>query len=191
VRTLFLSVVLLLCVVSLSAQNDDGDGFTATQVNAALSKSGIASQRLHGLQTFGSDDTGNPAYLAILSSSRSGWHVSVLHRIKGGFKLEWASQNLPIEFDVSGPDNFGVTDVGDESTVIFSGCAPHRCAGDYQGFLLYSPVRKEAFFALLSQQEDQPRKVTFSSNALEPRNSVYKEALQQQVDEVIRRTDIK
>ena len=191
VRTLLLSTLLLVCVVSLSAQDDDVYGFTATQVNAVLTKNGLTSQRLHSLQTFGSDGPANPAYLAVLSSSHSGWHISVFHRMKGGFKLEWASHNLPVEFSVSAPGNFSVSDIGDESTVIFSGCAPHRCGGDYHGFVLYSPVRKEAFFALLSQEEDQPRKVTFSNNALEPRNSIYKEALQKQVDEVIHRTDIK
>ncbi|MBZ5707276.1 MAG: hypothetical protein LAN63_18160 [Acidobacteriia bacterium] len=192
VRTLICCAVLFaVCGANASAQDDDVYGFTTKQLQSALVSSGLAPQRLYSVQTFGSGDTERPAYMAVLSSSRSGWHVTVFHRVQEGFKVEWSSHQLPVEFSVSSPDNFSVEDIGDESTVRFSGCAPHRCAGDYEGFLLYSTLRKQAFFALLTQQENQPRRVTFSPNALQPMNQNYKDALQRTVDEVVRRTELK
>jgi hypothetical protein len=187
-RALFFSALLLISGVASFAQ-DDVYGFTNGQLQSALRQSGVASQRLYSIQTFGAEDNGDPAYLTVLSSSRSGWHVSILHRIRGGFNVEWSSGRLPAEFEMSSPGNFSIYDIGEESTVMFSGCAQHRCGGDYHGFLLYSTVRKEAFFALLSQQEDQPRKVTFSNNALEPKNKSYMDALQKAANEVIHMTD--
>jgi hypothetical protein len=190
-RTLvFCALLLLVCGTTALAQ-DDIYGFTSRQLESALRLSGLASQRLHSIQTFGSGDTGNPAYVTVLSSSRSGWHVAVFHRVQGGFKVEWSSGELLLEFTVSSPGNFSLFDVGEESAVMFSSCAPHRCAGDYEGFLVYSTARKEAFFARLAQPEDKPSRVTFSKNALEPKNSPYKQALQNAADEVIRRTDIR
>ena len=191
-RKLLLASLLLTCLAfSGTAQPEPPYGFTSGELHSALTQSGLAAQTLCSIQTFGSGNESDPAYLAVLSSSRSGWHVSVFHRAQSQFKLEWASHNLPIEFSVSSPNNFSLFDIGEESTVMFSGCAPHRCAGDYEGFVLYSTARKEAFFALLVQQEDQPRQVTFSKNALEPRNKVYRKALQNAADEIIRRTDIR
>jgi len=73
---------------------------------------------------------------------------------------------------------------------MFAGCAPHRCGGDYHGFLLYSTARKQAFFVLLAEQEDQPKQVTFSKNALEPQSGPSRDALQKAANEVIRRTDV-
>ncbi len=178
-----------MCTTGAPAQQDDGYGFTNSQLESALKKSGLATQRLYSIMTFGDADHGDPSYLTALSSSRSGWHVSVFHRSQKGFELEWSSGNLPIEFAVSSPEEFSLFDVGEESTVMFSGCAPHRCGGDYHGFLLYSPVRKEAFFAQFGQQDDQPKHVTFSKNALDPKNREYKDALQKAADNIIRRTN--
>jgi hypothetical protein len=192
VRTLICCAILFaVCSADTSAQDDDVYGFTTKQFQSALVNSGLAPQRFYSIQTFGSGDTGPPAYITVLSSSRSGWHVTVFHRVQGGFKVEWSSHRLPVEFSVSSPHNFSVEDIGDESTVRFSGCARHRCAGDYEGFLLYSTLRKQAFFALLTQQDNQPRRVTFSPNALQPMNQGYKDALQRAVDEVVRRTEFK
>jgi hypothetical protein len=192
VRTLICcSILFAMCGINTSAQDDDVYGFTTKQFQPALANSGLARQRLYSVQTFGSGDTESPAYVAVLSSSLSGWHVTVLNRVQGGFKVGWSSHQLPVEFSVSSPDNFSVEDIGEESTITFSGCAPHRCGGDYEGFLLYSALRKQAFFALLTQQENQPRRVTFSPNALQPMNQSYKDALQRAVDEVIRRTEFK
>ena len=187
--SIFCAFLLLTCGITAFAQ-DDVSGFTNAQLESAFRLSGLASQRLYSIQTFGSGDSANPAYVTVLSSSRSGWHVSVFHRIQGGFKLEWNSGDLPVEFSVASPSNLSLFDVGDESTVMFSGCAPHRCGGDYEGFLLYSTEAKEAFFALLTAQENQSRQVMFSKNASDPKNKVYRQALQGAVDEVIRRTAI-
>jgi hypothetical protein len=181
---------LLLMCGTITAAQDNVYGFTNRQLQSAFRTSGLATQRLYCLQTFGAGDTEDPAYLAVLSGSRSVWHVSVFHRVQGGFKLEWISRKLPLELSVSSPGQFSIVDVGEESTVIFSGCAPHRCGGDYHGFLLYSTVRKEAFFALLAQQEDKSRRLTFSDNALEPANKDYKEALQRAADEMTRSADL-
>jgi hypothetical protein len=191
VRTLLCFAILFTTTVRTSVAQDDFYGFTAKQFESALTNSGLERQRLYSVQTFGSGDAEHPAYFAVLSSARSGWHVTVFHRVQGGFRAEWSSDQLPIEFSVSSPENFSVEDIGEEFTVRFSGCAPHMCAGDYQGFLLYSPVRKQAFFARLRQEEKQPSRITFSPNALEPQNRSYKDALQQAVDSVIRRTDSK
>ena len=141
-RTLLCCVCLLLICGTTTVAQDDVYGFTNQQLQSAFRRNGLAIQRLYSVQTFGAGDTENPAYLAVLSSSRSGWHVSVFHRIEGGFKLEWVSPKLPMEFSVSSPGQFSIFDVGEESTVTFSGCAQHRCGGDYHGFLLYSTVRK-------------------------------------------------
>jgi hypothetical protein len=189
-RTFLVYALFVLTCATAALAQDDVYGFTNAQLDSALRRSGLASQRLYSIQTFGSGNS-DPAYVTVLSGSRSGWHVSVFHRAQGGFKLEWTSGELPLEFSSSSPGNFSLFDVGEESTVMFSGCAPHRCAGDYEGFLLYSTARKEAFFALLTQQENQPRQVTFSKNASEPENKAYKQALQSAADEVIRRTDIR
>jgi len=180
-------VFLTLCCFTVAAQQDDTSGFTNRQLEAALKSTGLSGQRLYSLQTFGTQDA---AYLAVLSSYASGWRVSVFRRANGGFALEWASHKLPTEFSVSSAGNFSLYDIGEETTVTFSGCAPHRCAGDYEGFLLYSTAKKEAFFALLTQQENQARQVTFSKNALDPRNARYKEALQKAADDMIHRTDL-
>jgi hypothetical protein len=188
--SIVLCFLFLTCGITAFSQ-DDVSGFTNAQLESAFRLSGLASQRLYSIQTFGSGDNGNPGYVAVLSSSRSGWHVWVFHRIQGGFKLEWSSGELPIEFSVSSPRNISLVDVGGESTVMFSGCAPHRCGGDYHGFLLYSTERNAAFFALLSQHEKEPRQITFSKNTLEAKNNAYRRALQSAVDEIIRRTDIR
>jgi hypothetical protein len=191
-RKLLLTSLVVICLLAVApAQPDTPYAFTTGQLQSALRQAGLTTQQLHSVQTFGSGNEADPAYLTVLSSSRSGWHVSVFHHAQGRFKLEWASGKLPIEFSVSSANNFSLSDIGEETTVTFSGCAPHRCGGDYHGFLLYSTVRKEVFFALLAQPEDQHRQVTFSQNALEPRNNAYKQALQSAADEIIRRTDIR
>ncbi len=190
-RTLiYCGCFLLMCSIISAQQNDIPYGFTNQQLEAALSHSGLVSQRLYSIQTFGDSDTAHPAYMAGLSSSKSGWHVWVFHRVRGGFELEWSSGKLPIEFSVSSPGEFSIFDIGDESTVMFSGCAQHLCGGGYHGFLLYSTARKDIFFALLDNRGNQPRRISFSKNALEQRNRAYKDALQKAVDEVIRRTDV-
>ncbi len=130
--------------------------------------------------------------LAVLSGSRTGWHISAFHLRAGRFQREWYSLNLPNQFEVSSPYNLSIEDAGDEHVISFSGCARHMCGGDRHGFLVYSPTVKEAFFALLENVDEQTgRHVTFSKNALEQRNEKYKQVLQKAVDDTIRRTDIK
>ncbi len=191
-RSLICCFLLLVigCPI-VSAQPDDLQGFSSTQLQSALAKAGIAAQRLYSVRTFGEGELARPAYMAVLSVARSGWRIAVFQRVQGGFKLEWHSHNLPIEFSVSSARNFSIENIGDEATVMFSGCAPHDCGGDFQGFFLYSTARKEAFFALLTHEKGQPRRVTFSENALETVNQSYKDALQRNADEVIRRTDLR
>ncbi len=182
--------LLVMCGAIAAQQNEISYGFTNEQLQSALSHSGLAAQQLYSIQTFGDSDTAHPAYMTVLSSSRSGWHVWVFSRVRGGFELEWSSGKLPIEFSVSSPGEFSIFDIGDESTVMFSGCAPHLCGGGYHGFLLFSTARKDIFFAQLDNRGNKPRRSSFSKNALEPRNQAYKDALQKVADEVILRTDV-
>lgn len=185
-RTILICGFLLLaCAITALAQENPYDpySFTSGELQSALRQGHLTTQELNNIQTFDSgDDNRQDLYLAVLSTSRSGWHVSVFHRIRGGFKLEWASGNLPREFDLSSSDGLSVLAMGKESTVMFSGCVPHNGCAD-SGTLLYSPARKEAFFAFETQQENRPRRFTFSKNALEPKNNRYKMALENAADQ--------
>lgn len=187
-RKLIVFAVLVAICGSAAYAQDDLNGFTMNQLQRTLGSSSLIHQKLWAIQTFGSGDIERPAYLTVLSSSRSGWHISVFHRVKGGFRPEWLSRSLSAEFDRSSPDNFSVEKIDDDFTVRFSGCAAHRCGGDVHGFLLYSTVKKQAFFALLERQEDMSNKVTFSANVLDPNNRKYKEVLQASIDDLVRRT---
>jgi hypothetical protein len=162
---------------------DDAIGFTNEQLQSALRKTGLTTQRLYGLQSFFSGNREDYAYLAVLSGSTSDRKISVFHYAKSGFELEWDSGPLATEFSSSPPYLLSVFEVGEESTVTLSGCAVHHCGNDYQGgLILYSPVRKEGFTALFAWKKDQPLHITFSKNALEPRNQSYKDALQKTVE---------
>jgi len=185
---LMIATVLLGTSSQLVANDDDPYGFTVGQLHSAMLRGGLTGQRLNSVHTFGAGDGGFvPAYVGILSSSRSGWHISVFRRVAGGFRREWYSQKLPSEFAVSSPENFSIEDVGDESVVVFSGCAPHMCgrAIGLNGVLLYSTERKEVFFARYEPQAGNPSgSVQFSKNVSEARNQRYREALQKALDAI-------
>jgi hypothetical protein len=182
--TLARSILILLMSATITVAQNDVIGFTNKQLQSALSKTELTGQRLYGLQSFFSGRREDYAYLAVLSGSTSGRKISVFHHVKTGFDLEWDSGQLPTEFSSSDPYLLSVFEIGEESTVTLSGCSPHHCGNDYQGgIILYSPVRKEGFTALFAWKGDQPLHITFSKNALEPRNQSYKEALQKSIEE--------
>lgn len=196
-RTRRVGICLLLVVLAGSASlaiSEDTYGFSVKELRSALDRAGLGTQRLCKIQTFGSGGTAVlpvPAYVAVLSTSRSGWQVSVFRRVAGGFLLEWSSRKLPSEFSVSSPDELSIQDVGDEPVVVFSGCAPHDCGGTrgVAGFLLYSTLRKQAFYVRYighSMYDTSGSVVTFSKNVLEQENQPYKEALRKQIDSLIR-----
>ncbi|HKD79128.1 MAG TPA: hypothetical protein VKH81_05505 [Candidatus Angelobacter sp.] len=175
-------VVIIPRVVAFSAE-DDLSGFTMRQLNAAINSGGMAKQKLYSILTFDSQER-DGANIAVLSASGSGWHVAVLHRVAGGFTVEWRSGNLSDDFGVSSSSQLEIEDVGDEQVVKFSGCAAHLCGGldGVFGILLYSPQSKQAFFAHYVHDTSKPigsfGSLEFSKNANAPGNERYKAALQ-------------
>jgi hypothetical protein len=165
------------------ASGDGFPGFTTKQFNTAFENSGIATHRIESILTFRDLGDSGP-HIAILSGSRSGWHVTVLHNITGGLKVEWKSGALHDDFAVSSSDALEIDDLGDEQVVEFSGCGAHMCGGvdgGVFGMVLYAPRVKQAFFAHYSYDDHKPRgsfgSLDFSSNASEAGNERYKAAL--------------
>lgn len=166
------------------ARASDGEtGFTLKQLNNVLAKAGIATQRVESILTF--SDLGEAgSHIAILSSSRSGWRVTVLRNLAGGLKVEWTSGGLQDDFSVSSPDALEIDDLGEEQVVEFSGCAPHDCGGldGVSGMVLYAPRVKQAFF--VHYRSDSKKgfgsfgSLDFSDNAEVPANARYKAALE-------------
>lgn len=180
---------LLLCTalvlgpqkVALSAE-DDLSGFTLAQLDAAIKNSRVAAQKIYSILTFDSEERAG-ANIAMLSGSHSGWHVTVLHRVKGGLQVEWQSGRLPEDFAVSSSSRLEIEDVGDEQVVEFSGCEQHLCGGvdGALGLLLYSPSSKQVFTAHYRFDDHKPigsfGSLDFSKNAGDPGNERYKAAL--------------
>ena len=180
-----LCAAILLSSPRIASASDDWlSGFTLKQLNAAIVNSGIGSQRIESILTF-RDLRDAGAHIAILSSSHSGWHVTVLDNIAGGLKLEWKSGGLRNDFSVSSPDALDIDDLGEEQVVEFSGCAPHDCGGvdggDF-GMVLYAPRKRQAFFAHYRYDDHKPQgtfgSLDFSDNAMEAANAQYKAALE-------------
>jgi hypothetical protein len=109
---------------AIASAEDDLSGFTLAQLNAAIAKSGVFHrQKIYSILTFDSDER-RGANLAILSASQTGWYVTVLHRVKGGLKIEWRSDRLPNDIAVSSSNNLKIETMDDgEQVVEFSGCA--------------------------------------------------------------------
>lgn len=189
---------LLFCIaistVSLTAafsSEDDLSGFTLKQLDTAIKKAGIATDKLYSVLTFDGEERYG-ANIAVLSASHSGWHITVLHRVEGALDIDWRSGNLPDDIAVSSASNLEIADVGDEQVVTFSGCAPHNCGlvDGIFGLLLYSPKMKQAFYAHYRRDDQKPfgsfGSLEFSKNALERGNERYKDALQKTMSRVLR-----
>jgi hypothetical protein len=182
--TVLCAAIVLAPQSIASAEADYLSGFTLKQLNTAIEKSGIANQELDSILTF--RDLGDAQeHIAILSSSRSGWHVTVLHsNLAEGLEVEWKSGKLHDDFSASSSDALEIDDLGDEQVVVFSGCAPHNCGGvdGVFGMVLYAPRVKQAFFAHYDYDDRKPRgsfgSLDFSSNTTLPVNDRYKAALQ-------------
>lgn len=174
----------------IAFSEDDLSGFTLQQLDEAASKGGLATQKIHSILTFDSDERWG-ANIAILSASRSGWHVTVLHRIKGGLQPEWRSGELPDDMAVSSSKSLKIEYMDDgEQVVEFSGCAAHDCGGldGIFGLLLYSPHSKQVFFAHYRYDDGKPGNfgsLKFSENATASGNEKYKEALQKAMNKTI------
>jgi hypothetical protein len=161
------------------------------QLDEAMTKGGLATQKIYSILTFDSDERVG-ANVAILSGSHTGWRVTVLHRIKGGLKVEWRSSKLPDDIDVSSSRNLEIDYMDDgEQVVVFSGCAAHDCGrlDGIFGMLLYSPRSKQVFFAHYRYDENKPSgsfgSLDFSENASTAGNEKYKRALQKAMNEVL------
>lgn len=183
------ALLAILTTNTCPAQPEDTYGFTLRELQSALTSAGLSAQRICNIQTFGwaagiTKAAPIPAYIAVLSTSRAGWLISVFRRVSGGFQLDWTSHKLPYEFSVASPQHLSVEYIGDEPVVMFAGCAPHMC-DDTGGYLLYSTSTKQAFYVRYSGHSDSESAVgavTFSQNALEPSNQAYKQALQRRID---------
>jgi hypothetical protein len=183
------AVILAPLRAAFSAE-DDLSGFTLKQLNEAIRDSKAATHKIYSILTFDSEERSG-ANIAMLSSSNSGWRVTVLHRVTGGLKVEWRSGKLPKDFAVSSSHNLEVEDVEDEQVVEFSGCAPHDCGGlsGVLGVLLYSPRSKQVFYAHYRSDEGKPigsfGSLEFSGNASDPSNERYKAALRKAMGKIL------
>lgn len=188
--SVFCAVIVAAPFTLAVSAEDDLSGFTLKQLNAAISSSGVAGQKLYSILTFDSEERAG-ANIAVLSGSRSGWQVTVLHRVTSGLKVEWRSGKLPDDFDVSGSNNLEIEDIGDEQVVEFCGCARHLCGylDGMSGLLLYSPHSKQVFFAHYQYDERKPigsfGSLKFSKNTSEPGNERYKAALQKAMNKIL------
>jgi hypothetical protein len=176
--------------IAFSAE-DDLSGFTLQQLDAAIANSGLATDKIYSILTFDSDER-REANIAILSSSHSGWHVTVLHRVKGGLKAEWRSGKLPYDFAVSSSNNLKIQHMDDgEEVVEFSGCAAHLCGrlDGVVGMLLYSSRSKQVFFAHYQYDEGKPMgsfgSLDFSANTSTLDKERYKIALQKAMSKTL------
>jgi hypothetical protein len=187
-----LAIVILPLRAAFSAE-DDLSGFTLQQLDTAITKSGLASQKIYSILTFDSDNH-RGADIAILSGSGSGWRVAVLHRVNGGLEVQWRSAKLPYDMAVSSSNNLEIEDIDDgEQVVEFSGCAAHLCGGSdgVFGILLYAPRSKQVFFAHYHYDESKPLgtfgSLNFSKNMSMAGNEKYKSALQKAVNKILGR----
>jgi hypothetical protein len=183
-------VILIAPVASAFASQDDLSGFTLKQLDAAIREIGMATGKLYSVLTFDSEER-DGVNIAVLGGSNSGRQVAVLHRVNGGFDVQWRSGKLTDDFAVSSSSRLEIADVGDEQVVEFSGCAAHQCGlvDGVFGFLLYSPNTHQVFFAHYRFDERKPLgsfgSLDFSNNTLEPRNERYKTALQNAAKRVL------
>jgi hypothetical protein len=190
---------LFLCAASILAHSsgafateDDLSGFTLNQLDTAIRNSGVATQKIFSILTFDSEDRYGSS-IAMLSGSRSGWQITVLHRVKGGLSVEWSSGKLSEDFAVSSSNNLAIADVAGEQVVEFSGCAPHECGGvdGVLGVLVYSTRSKQVFSAHYRFDEHKPigsvGYLEFSKNAHEPGNERYMAALQNAMNKTLRK----
>jgi hypothetical protein len=133
-RRLFSSLLGLAIVMALPrvacAAEDDLSGFTLQQLGAAITKGGLATQKIYSILTFDSDER-RGANIAILSGSHTGWHVTVLHRIQGGLKVEWRSDKLPNDIAVSSSNNFEVEYMDDGEQVVEFPAVQRTSAGGW------------------------------------------------------------
>ena len=187
----FLCVAVILAPLrAASSAEDDLSGFTLKQLDEAIRDGNAATHKIYSILTFDSEERSG-ANIAMLSSSNSGWHVTVIHRVIGGLKVEWRTGRLPEDFAVSSSHNLHIEDVEDEQVVEFSGCAPHECGGLYGvlGVLLYSPRSKQAFYAHYRSDEGKPigsfGSMEFSENASDPSNERYKAALRKAIGKIL------
>ena len=162
-------------------------------MEGAITQGGLATQTIYSILTFDSDERYG-ADLAILSGTHTGWCVTVLHRVKGGLRVEWQSDKLPYDTDVSSSNNFVIEHMDDgEQVVEFSGCAAHECGGldGVLGVLLYSPRSRQVFFAHYRFDEGKPLgsfgSLDFSANAGAAGNEKYKKALQKAMNKILGR----
>jgi hypothetical protein len=193
-QKLFFSVALCATLafaplrVAYSAE-DDLSTFTLKQLDTAISNSDAAAQELDSILSFHNMGEAN---IAILSSSRAGWSITVFHRVPGGIKVGWRSGALTNDFSVVSLDGLEIENVDGETVLEFSGCAAHECAGadGIFGVLLYSPRSKQAFFAHYRFDEHKPigsfGSLQFSENANEPGHERYKVALREAMNKALR-----
>lgn len=189
--SIFIPVIFLAAPRMAFSAEDDLSGFTLRQLEAAVTKGGLATQKIYSILTFDSDEQ-RGAEIAILAGSRSSWRVTVLRRVEGGLKVEWQSGDLPGDMDVSSSNSLEIKRMDDgEQVVEFSGCARHLCGGadGVFGVLLYSTRSGQAFFAHYRFDEGKPKgasgSLNFSENASEPDNAVYKAALKKMVNQIL------
>jgi hypothetical protein len=194
-RKLLLNILFCVAFITTSLSSafcagDDLYGFTWKQLDAAIKKGGLANQKIYYILSF-DDESGAARNIAVLSDSRSGWRVTVLHRVPGGLYVQWQSEKLSYDFAVSSPSNLEIGYVGDEQVVKFSGCAAHLCEGldGVHGALLYSPKSKQVFFAYYKYDGEKPLSsfgsLTFSENLNEPANERYKAELQKTMKAIL------
>jgi hypothetical protein len=184
------AIVMALPTAAFSAE-DELSGFTLRQLDAAITKSGLATQKIYSIQTFDSEER-RGANVAILSGSHSDWHVTILHRVEGGLEVEWRSGKLPDDMEVSSSSNLEIEYMDDgEQIVKFSGCAAHDFGGldGIFGVLLYSPHSRQVFFAHYRYDEGKQLgsfgSLYFSNNASAPGNEKYKTALQKAMSQTL------
>jgi hypothetical protein len=170
---------------------DDLSGFTLRQLDAAIAKSGLATDKIYSILTFDSEERYG-ANVAILSASHSGCHLTVLHRVNGGLVAEWRSGKLPDTMSGCNSNLLKIEHMDDgEQVVEFSGCAPHQCGGvnGVFGALLYSPQSKQVFFAHYRFNENKPLdsfgSLDFSENASVYGNERYRAALQKAMNKTL------
>lgn len=185
------TVLLVLPLRGRLWAEDDLFSFTTQQLNTAISKSGLSTQRIYSVQSLTNDN--GQAEIAILSASHLGWRVTIFRRVPGGFDVEWQSGKLPDDIAVSASNNFKIDSMDDgEQVVQFSGCAAHECGGidGVFGVLIYSPRSNHVFFAHYQFDEKQPigsfGSLAFSENAKARGNEKYKAALQNAMNKILR-----
>ena len=188
--TVFCTALILAPSRAAFSAEDDLSGFTLKQLDTSIRNSGAATQKIYSILTFDSEDRYGSS-VAILSASSSGWKITVLHRVKGGLKVEWGSAKLSDDFSTSSSNNLKIEDLEGEQVVEFSGCRQHNCGGadGVFGVLLYSSHSKQVFFAHYRYDEHKPigsvGSLEFSNNAYEPGNERYLAALRSAMNKTL------